>query len=208
MNILSGIEEVHQLTEELANINNQQNNRQALDINSEYKSISELLQDEQMFRLDQDPQVFNYNSEDLNNNLELRDITDLNSIILSENYTPGLGDFDMFSDLLDTENMMEKKDYDTQSLSPLPAPLMMSSPPSPTPQSMMHQQEQQQQQPVIDTIIKMEGFDLVAFIEDDDKMVSNQSTILHKLCNYNCYIAQRYTVLYCILITFYYFFKN
>lgn len=169
MNIINGIEEVHQLTTELTIINNQQNNRQqALDINSETTSIKQFLQEhEQMLRSSQDPQVFNY-SEDLNNNLELGDILDLNnSNFLSQNFEPG--DFDMYNEFFGTTNFMERKELETQSLSPLPAPSVISNPPSPCAPNVTEQP--QQQNPRLDSIVKLEGelmgddFDLVDYME-------------------------------------------
>jgi len=166
LKIINGIEEVHQLTTELTIINNQQNNRQALDINSENTSITQFLQEhEQMLRSSQDPQVFEY-SEDLDNNLGLGDNIDLNSNYLSQNFSPG--DFDMYNELFNTNNYMETKDYDTQSLSPLPAPAVISSPPSPIAPSM----QQPQQKPRLDSVIKLEEdssfnieFDLIEYME-------------------------------------------
>lgn len=167
LKIINGIE-VHQLTTELTIINNQENNIQALDISSENTSITQFLQEhEQMLRSSQDPQVFEY-SQDLDNNLGLGDNIDLNSNYLSQNFSPG--DFDMFNEIFDTNIYMERKDYDTQSLSPLPAPAVISNPPSPAAPSM----QQPQQKPRLDSVIKLEedstfniNFDLIEYMEDD-----------------------------------------
>jgi hypothetical protein len=175
LNIINGIEEVHQLTE-LTIINNQTSNRQALDINSENKSITQFLQEhEQMLRSSQDPQVFEY-SEDLNNiNLGFGDNIDLNnSNFLSQNFSPG--DFDMYNELFGTNDLMETKEFETQSLSPLPAPAMISNPPSPIAPNVTEEQPQQPhedpQKPRLDSIVKLEGdlFDLIEYMENDNAL--------------------------------------
>lgn len=95
--------------------------QQAKEENSKYKSISELLQDEQMFRLDQDPEVFAQfdSSEDLNNNLELG-IGNFDYQILSDDYIPATEEIEMFNELWLGEEMMDKNKEETPSPSPLP----------------------------------------------------------------------------------------
>jgi hypothetical protein len=175
LNIINGIEEVHQLTE-LTIINNQTSNRQALDINSENRSITQFLQEhEQMLRSSQDPQVFEY-SEDLNNiNLGFGDNIDLNnSNFLSQNFSPG--DFDMYNEFFGTNDLMETKEFETQSLSPLPAPAMISNPPSPIAPNVTEEQPQKpQEDSQKPSVVKLEGyfdfdFDLIKYMENDNAL--------------------------------------
>lgn len=134
---------------ETINFNLQNNNNQQAiteELTSNYNSISELLQDEQMFRLDQDP-VFDFTTfEDLNNNLQ-NNITEFEGIVLSEDFIEQPEDIDMFKDLSFAEDLTGKEVY-MSSMSPLPAPI---SPP-----------------PNAEKMVKMEDiedFDLIEYIE-------------------------------------------
>lgn len=167
-------ENVHQLPDVLSpfeHLNNQSDIRETLEVNSNYKSISELLQDEQMFRLDQDPQVFDINSEDLNNSIELEDMKSFGEVILTQDYIPAAEEIDIFSELqfFDSNDPMEdkNKDIDSPTLSPLPAP-----PLSPVEQPILSTNKSTTiTQP---TMIKMEqndddnNFDLVEFINSNE----------------------------------------
>lgn len=157
---LNNISEVHQLHPAEHLTSNQSDNRQViLDISSNYTSISELLQDEQMFRLDQDPQVFQINSEDLNSSLGLEDMKDIESVVLSQDYIPPAED--IFSELAFFSNDLmddKNKEIDTPTLSPLPAP------PSPYSNSNTAQQTS-----VVATITNRNDHKMIKMETDDDK---------------------------------------
>lgn len=98
-----------------------------------YQSISDLLKDEQMFRIDQDPTtVFDISSEDFNNNSYIPDM-DLQNI-LSDDYISRPEDIEMFSCLellnenFDLEKSKEEKEEENHTLSPIPAIAIPSSP--------------------------------------------------------------------------------
>ncbi|XP_070502550.1 uncharacterized protein [Chironomus tepperi] len=127
-----------------------------------------------MLRSSQDPQVFEY-SEDLNNNFDLGDRLDLNnSNFLSQNFEPG--DFDMYNEFFCTSNLMERKEFETPSLSPLLAPTTISNPPSPMATNITEQpqEEQEHHRMRCDSEIKLEGdyvnFDLIDYMENDNPL--------------------------------------
>lgn len=97
-----------------------------------YKSISDLLQDEQMFRLDQDPSVFdlNNNSEDFNNdfNANMQNIGD----ILSDDYISKPENFEMFQ-FDDFDYYHKKEDEENIALNPSPIAPSLSIIPTHTP---------------------------------------------------------------------------
>ena len=92
-----------------------------------FNNIRDLLQDDQMFRLDCDPTFFDsMNVEDnLNNNIGLEQIKDLETIC-SDSWIPAAGDIEIFSELpdslFDSQDSMEKKEEETSPTSPMPAP--------------------------------------------------------------------------------------
>lgn len=92
--------------------------------NKTYQNFSDLLQDEQgMFRLDQDPSVFdlNNNSEDLNNDFHLINNMEF-SDILSDDYISKPEEIEMLCGL-DFEDYMKKEEEDDKTdKSPLPIP--------------------------------------------------------------------------------------
>lgn len=105
------------------------NNIQQEEVNegiSNYNSIRDLLQDDQMFRMDCDPTFFDQmDIEDtLNNSLGLEQIKDYENEITLSDWT-AVGDIEIFSELPDSlfnsQETMEKKE-DTPPTSPIPAP--------------------------------------------------------------------------------------
>ncbi|KAL7029090.1 hypothetical protein ACKWTF_006093 [Chironomus riparius] len=125
-----------------------------------------------MLRSSQDPPVFEYSEDLININLGFGDNIDLNNNnFLSQNFSPG--DFDMYNELFGTNDLMERKEFETQSLSPLPAPAMISNPPSPIAPNVTEEQPQDhQQKPRLDSVVKLEGefFDLIEYMEDDNAL--------------------------------------
>lgn len=94
-----------------------------------FSNIRDLLQDDQMFRLDCDPTFFeSMNIEDnFNNNLGLEHIKDLELIYNSDSWIPAPAELEIFSELPDSlfeSDMMEKKE-------PTPPPSPIPAPPSP-----------------------------------------------------------------------------
>lgn len=91
-----------------------------------YNNIRDLLQDDQMFRLDCDPTFFDSMSieENLNNNIGLEDIKELETIY-SESWIPAAADIEIFKDLPDSlfeGDVMEKREKTPSPPSPIPAP--------------------------------------------------------------------------------------
>lgn len=143
-----------------------------------YNNFQELLQDEQMFRLDQDSQVF-VNSEDLDNNFE-----ELGTI-LSDDYIPPLEDIGMFNELYFNNNndMMDSKKNIEEDVIPVdiePSVPVQAEPTIklklqiPTIPTISEQKQQQQfstevtqaQAPAVK--MEEENFDLVNFIDSNE----------------------------------------
>lgn len=102
--------------------NNPENNAEVIS----YNNIRELLQDDQMFRLDCDPTFFDAMriEENLNNNIGLDDIKELDTIY-SDSWIPAAGDIEIFKDLPDSlfeSETMERKETSPSPSSPIPAP--------------------------------------------------------------------------------------
>lgn len=152
--------------------NQQQQQAEEVTASNSYNSIAELLQDEQMFRLDQD----------FNNNHELgykEEEDDAFGIpVLSDDYIPAIESLEMFDELCFGENseimIMEK----TNKIDDHVQEVIAESHPEPVVADKHHQlrlqipQQQQQQQTPIEAqeTVKMEedDFDLVNFIDSNE----------------------------------------
>lgn len=103
------------------NIHHQEVNEEV----SSHNNIRDLIQDDQMFRMDCDPTFFDsMNVEDnINNNIGLQQIKDL-EIICSDSWIPAASDIELFSELPDS--LFEQEDMEkmepTSPESPIPAP--------------------------------------------------------------------------------------
>lgn len=150
--------------------------------NKTYQSISDLLQDEQMFRLDQDP-VFdlNNNSEDLSSNYNWPTM-DINEL-LSEDYISKPEDIEMFQ-ILGFDDNMKKEEETIKRATPSPTVII----PAHTASSQQVVQKQQQnpvprKMPVQrQESIKLEDdkeFDLISFI------TSNEVNYYNVMCFYD-----------------------
>lgn len=143
--------------------------------NKTYQSISDLLQDEQMFRSDQDPPVFNFNnnSEDLNSNfnLSIMEFSD----ILSDDYISKPEEIEMFKMWgLNFDDDMKKEEHTVKSPSPIPVTAIIPTHNAITPQKTMVVKKYQQRPAVSVTVqeqpIKIEDhtkFDLINFITNE-----------------------------------------
>jgi hypothetical protein len=175
LKILQGKKQVELSTGDLASAENntqntiihQTNYQQAsTEVSSEYKSIADLLQDEQMFRLDQDP-VFKFDSEDLNNSFDFNNIKEFDGeFVLSEDYFGKPEDIEMFKDINycggggeNNNTIFDKKDLDER-MSPLPAPPTLS----------LDNDNNTLASAEVQAPIKMEDedFDLVAYINSNE----------------------------------------
>lgn len=95
-----------------------------------HNSIRELIQDDQMFRLDCDPNFFDSMNaeENFNNNIGLEQYKDLD-IICSDGWIPAPAELEFYSQLPDSifeSDTMEKKEEPTPAPSPSPIPAPMS----------------------------------------------------------------------------------
>lgn len=141
---------------------------------SNYQSISDLLKDEQMFRLDQDPTVFGLNSEEENlNNNHNYSVMDLQDYILySDDYISKPEDIEMFNfpelyNELDWEKQKEDEEENT-SLSPIPA---IAIPPITPPSQKVIVQPIKMLAPREQETVKLESqeeFDLIKYINSLD----------------------------------------
>ncbi len=143
-----------------------------------YQTISDLLNDEQMFRLDQDPPVFdlNNNSEDLSNNFNFPGMELSN--ILSDDYISKPEDIEMFQMLGLLDDDMKKEEENIKSpLSPVPIPAAAIIP---THTQMPAMKVMQPRAPPVSVKMQMPGeqkalkiedstrFDLISFITSNE----------------------------------------
>lgn len=149
---------------------------------SNYQSISDLLQDEQMFRLDQDPPVFGLNSEDLNNNnnnsyIPIMDFQN----ILSDDYISQPEEIEMFNYLNFCEDNFEidkeKEEENSTPSSPIPAIAPITLPPL----QRVIVQPIEMMAPKQEEAVKLESqdeFDLIKYINSHDVSINNFSFLI------------------------------
>lgn len=147
------------------------------EISNYHTSISDLRQDEQMFRSDQDPTVFGLSSEeDLNNNHNYS-VMDLQDLLYSDDYISKPEDIeDMFPELYNEYDWDKQKEEEENTATP-EIVIPITPPPPPSPQKVIVQRIRMLA-PKEQETVKLEGqeeFDLIKYIDSLDV-----SQLMHK----------------------------
>lgn len=151
------------------------------EISNYQTSISDLRQDEQMFRSDQDPTVFGLSSEeDLNNNHNYS-VMDLQDLLYSDDYISKPEDIeDMFPELYNEYDWDKQKEEDEENTATPEIVIPITPPPPPSPQKVIVQRIRMLA-PKEQETVKLEGqeeFDLIKYIDSLDV-----SQLMHKKFN-------------------------
>ena len=139
------------------------------EISNYQKSIADLLQDEQMLRLDQDPTVFGLSSEeDLNNNHNYSDM-DLQELLYSDDYISKPEDIEMFN--FPELHNWDKQKEDEEENTATPEIAIPITPPPPSFPKVIVQTINMLAPPKEQETVKLEGqeeFDLIKYINSHD----------------------------------------